>query len=84
MVIFTDKNPAKVQAGVFAGKDKLTCLDIRQFERNAFLLIKKSEEYLKEKMNWKVGFGHREREEIPEVPLAALHEALINSICHRD
>lgn len=83
-VFFTDKNPAKVQAAVFAGKDKLTFLDIRQFEGNAFLLIKKSEEYLKEKMNWKVGFGRMEREEIPEVPLAALREALINSICHRD
>ena len=47
-------------------------------------MIKKSEEYLKEKMNWKVGFGRMEREEIPEVPLAALREALINSICHRD
>jgi len=47
-------------------------------------LIKKSEEYLKEKMNWKVGFGRMEREEIPEVPLSALREALINSICHRD
>jgi ATP-dependent DNA helicase RecG len=47
-------------------------------------LIKKSEEYLVEKMNWKVGFGRMERKEIPEVPLAALREALINSICHRD
>jgi len=83
-VFFTDKNPAKVQAAVFAGKDKLTFLDIRQFEGNAFLLLKKSEEYLKEKMNWKVEFGRLEREEIPEVPLAALREALINSICHRD
>ena len=35
-------------------------------------------------MNWKVEFGRMEREEIPEVPLAALREALINSICHRD
>ncbi|HNR67877.1 MAG TPA: ATP-binding protein [bacterium] len=36
-VFFTDKNPVKVQAAVFAGKDKLTFLDIRQFDDQFYL-----------------------------------------------
>lgn len=83
-VLFSSKNPIRVQAAVFAGKDKMTFLDIRQFEGNLFKLLEKSEEYLKEKMNWRVKFGKLEREEIPEIPIDALREALLNSLCHRD
>ena len=83
-VLFSDKNPIRVQAAVFAGIDKLTFLDIRQFEGNLFELLEKSEKYLIEKMNWRVKFGKLEREEIPEVPIKAIREALINSLCHRD
>lgn len=82
--LFSQKNPLKVQAAVFAGTDKLTFLDIRQFEGNIFELLQKSEDYLKEKMNWRVKFGKLEREEIPEIPIKALREALVNSLCHRD
>ena len=83
-VLFSSKNPVKVQAAVFAGEDKLTFLDISQFEGNLFELLAKSESYLKEKMNWRVRFGKLEREEIPEVPIKAVREALVNSLCHRD
>ncbi|MFC1546389.1 ATP-binding protein [bacterium] len=83
-VLFCDKNSLEVQAAVFAGKDKITFLDIKMFEGNLFDLLDKSESYIAERINWRVKFGKLEREEIPEVPIKAIREALVNSLCHRD
>jgi ATP-dependent DNA helicase RecG len=83
-ILFCNHNSLEVQAAVFAGADKLTFLDIKKFEGNIFELLGKSEKYITERMNWRVQFGKLEREEIPEVPVKAIREALVNSLCHRD
>lgn len=83
-VLFCRDNPMEVQAAIFAGTDKTTFLDIKQFKGNAFELLEKSETYLKEHLDWRVKFGGLERQEIPEVPIDALRETLVNSLCHRD
>ncbi|MBI4919451.1 putative DNA binding domain-containing protein [archaeon] len=83
-VLFCNKNQLEVQTAIFAGTDKLTFLDIKLFKGNVFELLEKSEAYIQEHMRWRVKFGKLEREEIPEVPVDALREALVNSLCHRD
>jgi ATP-dependent DNA helicase RecG len=83
-VLFCDNNFLEVQAAVFAGMDKLTFLDIKQFKGNIFNLLEQSESYIKEHMNWRAKLVGREREEIPEVPVRAITEAIVNSLCHRD
>lgn len=82
--MFCNRSSLEVQAAVFAGIDKLTFLDIKKFEGNIFELLDKSEKYITERINWRVQFGKMEREEIPEVPVKAIREALVNSLCHRD
>ena len=83
-VLFCDVNSLEVQAAVFAGTDKLTFLDIRQFKGNIFQLLQQSESYIKEHINWRAELKERVRKEIPEIPLRAITEALVNSLCHRD
>ncbi|MEW5897201.1 MAG: ATP-binding protein [Nanoarchaeota archaeon] len=83
-VLFCDENYLEVQAAVFAGTDKLTFLDIRQFKGNIFQLLQQSESYIKEHINWRAELKGRTREEIPEIPLRAITEVLVNSLCHRD
>lgn len=83
-VLFCDDNTSEIQAAVFAGKDKLTFLDIRQFKGNIFRLKEQAESYIKEHMNWRANLTGTGREEIPEVPLRAIEEAVVNSLCHRD
>src|SRR3989338_4473228 len=83
-VLFCDENQQEVQAAVFAGTNKLTFLDIRQFKGNIFQLLQQSESYLKEHINWRAELKERVRKEIPEIPLRAITEALVNSLCHRD
>jgi ATP-dependent DNA helicase RecG len=82
--LFCKDSPLKVQAAVFAGTDKTTFLDIKQFEGTIFSLLDEAETYVKEHIDWRVQFGKLQREEIPEIPMDALREALVNSLCHRD
>ena len=83
-VLFCNKNPFEIQAAVFAGKDKITFLDIRQLKGNTFNLLEQAENYIKEHMDWRADLKDTGREEIPEIPLRAITEALVNSLCHRD
>lgn len=82
--LFCDRNAVELQVAVFAGVDKLTFLDIKKFQGTVFDLLEKSEQYISEHINWKVQFGRIKREEIPEIPIRAIREALVNSFCHRD
>ncbi|OQX21689.1 MAG: hypothetical protein BWK75_02600 [Candidatus Altiarchaeales archaeon A3] len=83
-VLFCDNNKLETQLAVFAGTDKTTFIDIKVINGTIFNLLKNSEIYLKEHIIWSVKFGKLEREEIPEIPLDAIREALVNSLCHRD
>ncbi|MCK4795804.1 MAG: transcriptional regulator, partial [Spirochaetes bacterium] len=82
--LFCDENSFEVQLAIFAGKDKLTFLDIKQYKNNLFKLLEDCELYIKNNIRWEVRFGALERKEIPEIPIEAIREALINSLCHRD
>ena len=83
-ILFCDQNQLKVQMAVFAGTERLTFLDIDDCEGNIFYLLKRTENYIKEHIDWRVQFGALQRKEIPEIPLEAIREALVNSFCHRD
>jgi ATP-dependent DNA helicase RecG len=83
-VLFCNENTIEVQGAVFAGTDRVTFLDIRQFKGTIFSLLEKSEEYISERINWRAEIGRLKREEIPEIPVKAIREALVNSFCHRD
>jgi len=83
-VLFCDDNSLEVQAAVFAGTDKTTFLDIKVFRGTLFDILRQCELYISERMNWRVEFKDFKRVEIPEIPVDAIREALVNSLCHRD
>ncbi len=83
-VLFCDDNQMEIQAAIFAGTDKLTFLDIKQFKGNLFSLRQQAEIYVYEHMKWRVEIKRGPRKEIPEVPVEAIREAVGNSLCHRD
>lgn len=44
-----------------------------------------AESYIKSNIHWRVQFtGTLQRTEIPEIPVDAIREALLNSFCHKD
>lgn len=85
-ILFAKDAKLEMQMAIFATDTKLTFLDIDQVFGNVFELIEAGEGYIRKNIKWPVNFktGSMEREEIPEIPLTAVREALINSLIHRD
>lgn len=84
-VLFTDPSNLEIQMAIFATEERLTFLDIKRYNGNIFKLIEYAEKFIRNNIRWRVEFdGTLHRKEIPEFPLDAIREALINSFCHRD
>lgn len=81
-VLFGKKYPVTLKAAVFATDEKLTFLDMQMYEDNIFNLLKLAETYISKNINWRVEINGLEREEIPEIPIAVIREALANSFAH--
>lgn len=85
MVLFCESMYAELQMAIFAGKERLTFLDIQRKRGSIFDLVDAAERYITANTRWKVLFdGSLQRKEIPEFPMDAVREALINSFCHKD
>ncbi len=83
--LFSDSQPVELQTAVFRGTNKTSFSDIKHFRGNIFILFKTAVAYINEKINWRVEFGNdMKRHEIPEIPVTAIREALVNSFVHRD
>jgi len=82
--LFCKDNRVEVRAAVFATDEKTTFLDIQSFKGTLFDLIAQCETYVKEHINWRADLSGSTRIEIPEVPVRAMKEAIVNSLCHRD
>ena len=68
----------------FATDERLTFLDIKRYTGSMIDLADKAILYIADAMDWRVEFdGGLERKEIPEIPLDAIREAVINAFAHR-
>ena len=80
--LFSNKSPIVVKLAVFATDEKKTFIDINPIRGNIFELIDECEKYVKKHINWEAKIVGFERIEIPEIPLEALREIIINSFAH--
>ena len=81
-VLFGNNGPVTIKMAVFASDEKLTFLDINRTEDNIFRLVDTALTYIKKNIRWRAEIGNVTREEIPEIPLKALREIVINSFAH--
>jgi len=83
--LFTGWPLLEVQMAIFAGTERLTFNDIKRESGSVTTLIKTAERYIRNNIRWRVVFdGSLQRKEIPEIPMDAVREAIINSFCHKD
>ena len=84
-VLFGDDILQDVQMAIFATNERLTFNDIQRYHGSVLKLVDIAENYIKSNIHWKVEFtGELQRKEIPEIPVDAIREALLNSFCHKD
>ena len=81
-VLFGNNGPVTLKMAVFASEEKLTFLDINRAEDSIFRLVDTALTYIKKNIRWRAEIGSVTREEIPEIPLKALREIVINSFAH--
>ena len=70
---------------IFATNERMTFNDIQRQHGPVLKLVDIAESYIKSNIHWRVEFtGALQRNEIPEIPIDAIREALLNSFCHKD
>lgn len=83
--LFADDLIQDIQMAIFATNERLTFNDIQRQHGPVLKLIDIAESYIKSNIHWRVEFtGALQRTEIPEIPIDAIREALLNSFCHKD
>jgi ATP-dependent DNA helicase RecG len=83
--LFSNRKPAVLKLAVYVTDERINFSDIGRFEDNIFNLIRKGYSYIKEHINWSVEPGEdTSRIEVPEIPVEALREIVVNSFAHAD
>ena len=81
-VLFGATHPVTLKMGIFATDEKLTILDMKQYEDNIYNLLEIAEKYILKNIHWRSEITRIEREEISEIPVAVIREVIANSFAH--
>lgn len=81
-ILFSKNKPLSLKLAVFATDEKLSFIDINRFEGNLFELAEKGQQYIREHINYSAEINGNKRVEKPEIPLEAIREVVLNSLCH--
>jgi ATP-dependent DNA helicase RecG len=85
IAMFGKKATAEIQMAIFATDVKHTFIDIDRRKGTISEMVDAGEMYIRRNIRWRVvRDGSPARTEVPEVPLEAVREALLNSFAHRD
>jgi len=81
-VLFSRHKPLLQKLALFATDERRTILDQEHFKGNIFECIKNGILFMNKHMRWRAKIGAELREDIPEVPVDAIREIIINSYAH--
>lgn len=81
-MLFSKNGPITLKVAVFATDEKLSFIDINQYDGNILELSELGQNYIKQHINYSAEIIGAERAEVPEIPLEAIREAVLNSLCH--
>ena len=82
-VLFSKNKPVRFKLAKFASDTRSTILEMDNFDGNVFECIRKGEDFYASNINWKIDVtGKTQHNEIPEIPMIAIHEILVNAFSH--
>ncbi len=83
--LFSKRKPVVLKIATYVSDERINFSDIRRIEDNIYNLIRYAHSYIIDKMNWRVEIKEgTSRIEIPEVPVEAIREIIVNSFAHAD
>ncbi len=81
--LFSSKGPVVLKAAIYSTDARINFNDIQRWKDNIYNLIDKGILYIKNNIKWRVeSSGYAERIEIPEIPIDAIREIVVNSFAH--
>lgn len=82
-VLFSKNSPVRIKLVRFAADTRLTILSADPYEGNIFECINAAMDFYKENIGWRMEMtGDIRRKEIPEIPLEAIREIVVNAFSH--
>lgn len=82
--LFFAPAPVELRCATFAGTSSATILDRHDFTGDVLTLLQDAERYILQNIHIGMRLDGLYRVDVPEIPLRAVREALINAFCHRD
>jgi ATP-dependent DNA helicase RecG len=83
-LFFASEPPLQLRCAVFATTSSSTIIDRHDFDGDILELIEKAQKYILANIHIGMRLDGLYRVDVPEIPMAALREAIINAFCHRD
>ena len=82
--LFSSNEPVVLKVAVYVTDERINFSDINRIRGNIFNLIDVAISYISEHMNWKVEMekNSSSRIEVPEVPIEAIREIVVNAFAH--
>ena len=89
-VLFFSENPSQfipqsvIVCARYEGNEKVNILDRKEFGSDVISNIENVINFVKQHLKVRLIVENNRREEVPEIPVVALREAIVNAIAHRD
>ena len=83
-ILFFGVKPIQLRCAVFMATDSSTIIDRHDFNGDILELIEEAQKYILKNIHIGMRLEGLRRVDVPEIPVEALREAIINAFCHRD
>ena len=81
---FAHGSGLQLRCAVFGGTNSATIIDRHDFDGDLLELIEEAQKYLLKNIHIGMRLRGLEREDVPEISIKVMREAIINAFCHRD
>lgn len=80
--LFSDKKPLSLKLATYPTDERIRFSDMRTFRGNILECIAEAMKYVTNNIRWSVEITGSKRVEIPEIPVEAFREIIVNSFAH--
>ena len=80
--LFSNQKPLLLKLATYPTDERIAFSDMKQFCGNIFECIDEAVKYVTNNIRWSAKIVGMERKEVPEIPLEAFREIILNSFAH--